>query len=133
MNKLNPAPYMCSLEFAKVWHHVYRSALDTPDTDETEMHANVDPQAIADPDACKLGRWMRIMPERIKKMPTFERLEAAHNQFHLLAGAMTQALHVGDKVQAKYILEGELTAASHAIDQALDELASELPLRQKGS
>lgn len=111
-----------SLEFAKLWHHVYLSAFDKVHIDQADACAHLDADLIADAAACKLGRWLRLMPDHIKRMPAFSQLDAAHNRFHQLASE-----HVLACRRQHRLLNDELKACSQAIDQALDALAAELP------
>lgn len=116
-----------SLEFAKLWHHVYLSALDKVHIDQADACAHLDADLIADAGACKLGRWLKLMPDHIKRMPAFSQLDAAHNRFHQLASEHVLACERQHAQQANRMLSDELKACSQAIDQALDALAAELP------
>lgn len=121
---------MRSLEFAKIWHSVYASAL-TPLHLEQAIHDEVqreaiDPVVVANPTTCKLGRWMLMMPDHIQKMPDFVHLERIHERFHQLAGEMVSAYLAGDLELARQIMDGDLAKASHEIDEVIDGMSAQL-------
>lgn len=124
---------MYSLEFIKLWHKAYASELFallcTQAAEENEDDGTMDPSHVADPTACKLGRWLGMMPDPVRLLPAFVRLKIAHDRFHCLAGEMVVALLAGNRAQAMRIRDGDMAKASGEIDEAIDALSAILSSR----
>ena len=86
----------------------------------------LDPAALADHHACRLGQWYdRGHGPLIRNNPSYRALERPHARVHE-AGRRALALHqTGDRAGCRRALE-EMDAASAEVMRLIDELATEL-------
>ncbi len=87
---------------------------------------SLDPIALADHTACRLGRWYyRDAPPAVRRAPSFAALEAPHIDVHRTGAAVVERLNGGDRAGAQAALD-QLHRASEAVLGGLDGLAGDL-------
>ncbi|MDR9499318.1 MAG: methyl-accepting chemotaxis protein [Hydrogenovibrio sp.] len=94
----------------------------------SEQLGEVDPDKAGAADQCELGQWLVKCQEELADLPEFQKLVAAHADFHHRLGRMLKALQqkqlamLGDKAE----LLDEIAEASERTVEAIDALEARL-------
>lgn len=86
----------------------------------------LEPQRLAQVDACEFGRWLHGEARSLYgEAPALQQAVQEHARFHAVCSEVADCIQDGRREQAARLLSpgGDFSRASHAIVEALDDLA----------
>ncbi|TVR96807.1 MAG: hypothetical protein EA406_11070 [Rhodospirillales bacterium] len=100
-----------ALCIAKVREHVYGAG-------------RLQPELVAQDDACDLGRWLRGEAAVLRHRPEYWRAVVAHANFHKCAAEVVRLANEGRRTEAESVLAagGPLRMASKALVESVSDL-----------
>ena len=115
---------MLHLAFLSAWHRNFALHIDLAVQGQERLHLSA--AEVGDDRGCQLGRWLVDNEARLLELPSLNRLQASHADYHAQAGLIIGALQEGDAepsaVGRLHEISAQVVAAVNALDAELKPL-----------
>jgi hypothetical protein len=118
---------MFPCHFAATSHRLF--AFELEQVVEGESSTDCNPEAVANPNVCELGKWIAANRGDLAQNAHFRELEAHHQRFHEAAGEMICRHQRGDVAGARAVESGDFKWASDAVLAAIELMGDEMKRR----
>jgi hemerythrin-like metal-binding protein len=122
---------MVFFDIAAQWHQIYALSIDMKV--ECGEACLAESEEAATETACYLGRWMDGQGKAFADYPSYQALSVEHAHFHATAARMLLEHGRGNHEVAEQIRQGAYRATSAAVIVAIDALASDIGLAERGT